>query len=984
MNKFHLSHKGLLGSIALAFSLFFTLGTTATQAQDGSEFAGGNGTEANPWQIATKQQLAAVDNYGGETGNGKHFILTKDLKFTAEDFSTFGDFYNDGKFWIPLCEYPDQFQGTFDGNNHTISGIRGTLFGCISGGTIKNLNISLSANASVGAGLVQFVYECIISNCHVTGNITGSWHNSGFKTGGLVAEGGVLHIVDSSFKGNIGGVEYVGGILGYTWYGEVIISNCSVEGEIKGRWVGGICGDSENSLITIHGCSVIGSIEETIDGDAAVGGLMGKVGTSNINIVDSYFEGDITSKSSAGGLIGWFDGGTLTIRTSYALGKIVVGGDYNLAVGGLLGYLYGNGGIRESYSSIEIKTNYGLCYDIYGVGGIVGACRGVKNNEFTISNCYSHSEISSRGTTSLAVGGIVGIGGNCIVLNSYAMGELMADQTTSSAVNGKHAYVGGIWGWDGVFGHNGQGFVIEPQEHISSIQSCVAMNPSLTAPHGDKEDIGRIIGGEGSCTLDDNYALDTMILKVSGKNINVSGKINDKNGQDKSASILAQKSTYTGLDWDFDNIWKMSVNGYPIFIWQEDTPIATAPTITSQPVSQTVNVGSSVTFSVTATGTEPLNYQWYKNSTAISGATSSSYTINSVTTGDAGSYYVIVSNSIGSATSSVATLTVNAPASAPVIVTQPVSQTVDVGQSVRFSVVAIGTEPLNYQWLKNGATIPGATSASYTISSAKMEDEGNYMVIVSNSVGMAVSNPVTLTVKDPAVPPVIIVQPMSQEVLIGESVTFSVVATGTEPLSYQWLFNGNPIPGATSATYSISQVTEAHEGNYSVIVSNVAGTVVSSTAVLTVKILPPVIVMHPQTQIIMKGSTATFAVIAEGYGLSYQWTFNGKDIAGANQPVYMIPAAEAVNVGSYAVKVSNKAGSVTSQSAMLWLNNLQMYAGVEVYGPIGAKFTVWYKDDAESGEWKKLTSSTVSASPTVVIDYDSPQNKKRFYKVEIE
>ena len=475
-----------------------------------------------------------------------------------------------------------------------------------------------------------------------------------------------------------------------------------------------------------------------------------------------------------------------------------------------------------------------------------------------------------------------------------------------------------------------------------------------------------------------------MMLKISNKDVSLTGSANDKNGLAKTATELAQQSTYTGLGWNFNKIWKMSVNGYPIFKWQEDTPIATAPTITSQPVSQTVNVGDSVTFSVTATGTEPLNYQWYKGSSLISGATSSTYQINSVKNSDAGSYYVIVSNTIGSATSSVATLTVNAPASAPVIVTQPVSQTVDVGQNVRFSVVVTGTEPLNYQWLKNGATIPGATSSSYTISSAKMEDAGNYMVIVSNSVGMAVSNPATLTVKDPAIPPVIIVQPKSQEVLIGESVTFSVTATGTEPLSYQWLFNGNPIPGATSSTYSISQVTEANEGNYSVIVSNVAGTAISSTAVLTVKILPPVIVMHPQTLIIMKGSTVTFAVIAEGSGLSYQWTFNGKDIAGANQPVYVIPAAEAGNVGSYAVKVSNKAGSVTSQSAMLWLNNLQMYAGVEVYGPVGAKFTVWYKDDAESGEWKKLTTSTVSASPTVVIDYDSPKNTKRFYKVEIE
>ncbi|MBO4714815.1 MAG: immunoglobulin domain-containing protein [Verrucomicrobia bacterium] len=558
------------------------------------------------------------------------------------------------------------------------------------------------------------------------------------------------------------------------------------------------------------------------------------------------------------------------------------------------------------------------------------------------------------------------------------MGAIEVDQWPGSFVGGvRHAYIGGLAALPMIKYDDGYAY-----PNSATIKKCVAMNPSLTAPHGDIEDTGRI-GVFDTSDLSNNYALNTMTIKIDGKDVSVTGTTSDKNGQDKTAAELAQQSTYTGLGWNFDRIWKMSVNGYPIFKWEEDTPLATPPTITSQPKSQTVNVGDSVTFSVTATGTEPLSYQWYKNSSMISGATSSSYTISSVNTSDAGSYFVVVSNSAGSVTSSVATLTVNAPV-APVIVTQPVSQTVDVGQNVRFSVVATGTEPLNYQWLKNGAAIPGATSSSYTISSAKMEDAGNYMVIVSNSVGMAVSNPATLTVKDPAVPPIIIVQPKSQEVLIGESVTFSVTATGTEPLSYQWLFNGNPIAGATSSTYSISQVTEAHAGNYSVIVSNVAGTAISSTAVLTVKILPPVIVMHPQTQIIMRGSTATFAVIAEGYGLSYQWTFNGKDIAGANQSVYMIPAAEAGNVGSYAVKVSNKAGSVTSQSAMLWLNNLQMYAGVEVYGPVGAKFTVWYKDDAESGEWKKLTTSTVSASPTVVIDYDSPKNTKRFYKVEIE
>ncbi|HLP03705.1 MAG TPA: immunoglobulin domain-containing protein, partial [Opitutaceae bacterium] len=98
---------------------------------------------------------------------------------------------------------------------------------------------------------------------------------------------------------------------------------------------------------------------------------------------------------------------------------------------------------------------------------------------------------------------------------------------------------------------------------------------------------------------------------------------------------------------------------------------ATAPSITTQPSSQTVTVGSSVSFSVAASGTAPLSYQWKKGGADISGATSATYSIASAATGDAGTYTVVVSNSAGSATSNGATLTVNAAATAPSITTQP-------------------------------------------------------------------------------------------------------------------------------------------------------------------------------------------------------------------------------------------------------------------------------------------------------------------------
>jgi hypothetical protein len=185
----------------------------------------------------------------------------------------------------------------------------------------------------------------------------------------------------------------------------------------------------------------------------------------------------------------------------------------------------------------------------------------------------------------------------------------------------------------------------------------------------------------------------------------------------------------------------------------------TAPAITSQPTSQTVTAGSSATFSVTASGTAPLSYQWRFNGSNISGATSASYTLSNAQSANAGNYSVVVSNSAGSATSNNATLTVSTTATAPSITTQPASQTINVGASATFSVTASGTGPLTYQWRFNGSNISGATSTSYTVSNAQTANAGNYSVVVTNSVGTATSNNAVLTVNTGSTAGIIYVSP---------------------------------------------------------------------------------------------------------------------------------------------------------------------------------------------------------------------------------
>src|SRR6185312_16286913 len=142
------------------------------------------------------------------------------------------------------------------------------------------------------------------------------------------------------------------------------------------------------------------------------------------------------------------------------------------------------------------------------------------------------------------------------------------------------------------------------------------------------------------------------------------------------------------------------------------TPVG--PSITQQPANKTVTVGQTATFSVTATGTAPLSYQWQKGTTNIAGATSSSYTTPVTVSGDNNSQFrVVVSNSVNSVTSNAATLTVNSPV-APSITQQPADKTVSAGQTATFSVTATGTAPLSYQWKKGTTNITNATSASYT------------------------------------------------------------------------------------------------------------------------------------------------------------------------------------------------------------------------------------------------------------------------------
>jgi hypothetical protein len=167
----------------------------------------------------------------------------------------------------------------------------------------------------------------------------------------------------------------------------------------------------------------------------------------------------------------------------------------------------------------------------------------------------------------------------------------------------------------------------------------------------------------------------------------------------------------------------------------------------------------------------------------------------------------------------------------PAITQQPISQTNSAGAAVTLSVGASGPS-LSYQWTFGGANLSGATAASLSRNPAQVADSGDYRAIVSNPYGRVTSSIATLSIT--SAPPRITTQPQSQAIPEGQPGTFTVVAAGTPPLTYQWRKDTATIAGATASAYTIGAVGSTNAGNYTVVVANGQGSVTSSVATLVV------------------------------------------------------------------------------------------------------------------------------------------------------
>ncbi len=384
--------------------------------------------------------------------------------------------------------------------------------------------------------------------------------------------------------------------------------------------------------------------------------------------------------------------------------------------------------------------------------------------------------------------------------------------------------------------------------------------------------------------------------------------------------------------------------------------VNTAPAITGQPAGATQCTGTSVTFTVTATGTG-LTYQWRKGGVNIAGATSASYTINPIAISHAASYDVVVTGTCGTATSNAAILVVN---TAPAITTQPASVAGCTGTNATFTVVATGTG-LTYQWQKNTVNIPGATSASYTINNIGSTDAASYRVVITGTCGNLTSSAATLTVNTA---PVITGQPAGATQCTGTAVTFTVTATGTA-LTYQWRKNNVNIAGATNASLTLNNISAADAASYDVVITGTCGNATSNTATLVVN-TAPAITTQPASLVRCTGTNATFSVAATGTGLTYQWQKNTVNIPGAVNPAYTIINIAATDAGSYRVVITGTCGNLTSAAATLTVNTPPAITGqpasLILCAGNTATFTVTATGAGLTYQWRKNGTNIAGAT----------------------
>lgn len=388
------------------------------------------------------------------------------------------------------------------------------------------------------------------------------------------------------------------------------------------------------------------------------------------------------------------------------------------------------------------------------------------------------------------------------------------------------------------------------------------------------------------------------------------------------------------------------------------------PTISQQPspATRTSPAGADITYAVSASGTEPLSYQWRFNGRILSGATQNALVLTNVQPVHSGHYNVLVLNPAGSALSVTVQLNVTTP---PQIFIHPQGKDVRLGSNVTFSVTAVGSGELSYQWRRDGVDIPGATNTTYDVPDAQLEDEGAYAVLVGDVNGIVISEPALLRI---LIDLAFVQQPVAQSVVVGGDVTFSAVISGNPaPFGFEWRKGSTPIVSNAVMDrinfFTLRNVQTSDAGSYRVVVRNAARpNGIGSTLV-----------------------PLTVLADTDGDGMPDTWEsqhgFNSTDALDA--------ALDADNDGASNLEEYEAGTDPNDSTSHLRIENISAdfisTASVRLswLARTNKTYTVLYRDTLVPGLWNRLTDVQASPSNRVVqvTDQPPPTAARRFYRL---
>ena len=543
------------GMVIFLAVMVFVGGTALAEG----EFAGGEGTEEEPWLIGTAEQLATVSE---AVYLDNHYILMNDIDL-ADYLSEDGDGWSDGAGWQPIGTSGTPFTGTFDGNGHSVENLfinrPGTdyigLFGYTgSGAEIRNVDlvaVDVTGAGCVG-GLVGYNSGGEITACLVAGEVVGHFGN----IGGLVGYNNSGTITDCSAGGSVEGPDNIGGLVGYNIGGSAI----------TGSWATG--------NVTSSG------------GSSDAGGLVGYNGSSTV-INGSWATGNVTSsgdRNKTGGLVGVCDLSS-KIDESWATGNVTSSGDLN-DIGGLVGNISSNSAKQMIISGCHATGNVMN----FGNGNDTGGLVGYSSFFSVISGSYASGEVLGTGDSS-NVGGLVGLNDG-VITESQAGGSVTCggNDSCGGGLVGKNALriekskasgsvvgigsdiqVGGLVGY-----------------HLNNIYYSYATG-SVT--ENGAEGSGGLVGVD-SGTIGYSYSIGTVfgsgtIGGLVGRRVNeppavasfwdtqASGQSDSDGGTGKTTAEMKTYATFCDAGWDFNSIWGIDEspadpdnNGYPFLAWE--------------------------------------------------------------------------------------------------------------------------------------------------------------------------------------------------------------------------------------------------------------------------------------------------------------------------------------------------------------------------------------------------------------------------------